>query len=110
MASKRKLSLRGAKLIHKFNDEAGKQWRVYEASRRSYPKMFDGPGAVGCTWFKERVIVVDADQGEYEHFETLIHELMHVSWRELGLNELIEEEMVEQTSAKLTRYLDQILT
>jgi hypothetical protein len=110
MASKGKLSLRGAKLTHRFKDETGKPWRVVEASRRAHPKMFDGPGAVGCTWFKERIIVIDSDQGEYEKFETLMHELTHVSWRDLGLNEFIEEEIVEQTSAKLTRYLDQILS
>lgn len=107
---KRKLSLRGAKLVHKFNDEDHKTWKVYEAPARTYPKMFDGPGAVGCTWFKERVIVIDSDQGEYEKFKTLMHELTHVTWRKLGLNEFIEEEVVDQTSSKLTWYLDQILT
>lgn len=110
MANTRRLSLRGARLVHRFKDETGKLWRVYEASRRDHPKLFDGPGAVGCTWYKERVIVVDSEQGKYEHFVTLLHELVHVTWRELGLNELIEEELVEQTSAKLARYLDQILT
>src|SRR5690349_3146560 len=100
----------GGKLVHRFKDEKNRSWGVYEASRRKRPDLFDGPGAVGCTWFRERKIYLDSEQGEYEKFETLIHELLHTTLHDLGINELIEEEIVEQTSAKLTRYLDQILS
>ena len=109
MANISKRSLAGGKLVYRFKDETGKLWRVYEASRRTHPRLFDGPGAVGCTWYKERKIFLDAEQGDFEKWISLLHELMHTSLREMGMHEALEEEFVETTSCKLARYLGQCL-
>jgi hypothetical protein len=101
--------LRGGKLVHRFRDEKRKIWHVYEADRHTHPHLFDGAGNAGCTWLTHRKIYLDSNLGSFERFETLIHELVHATMRELNMNEFIEEAFVENMSYKLARYLDQCL-
>jgi len=96
-----------------FTGVDGQEWRIFHAPARKFPGIFkDGKRwVVGKVYFggkRKGKIYIDSEQPEHDKLDTTIHELVHVAMRDLGLDQMIEEEFVEKLSSRLAFYLDQI--
>lgn len=108
-STKRPRAPSGRKLLHTFRDQDDHTWRVYGADRHTHPHYFDGEENFGLTNRPKREIYIDLGQGDYDKWETTIHELLHVAFTSMGMHAFVEETIVAQLGARMAHYLSQIL-
>lgn len=103
------------KLVSTFIGPGGREWKVYHGKRTQHREQFTNPHTgklcLGITWFRGKYagkIFIDSSQKPAMMFEISVHELMHVAMEDLGLHALIEESIVDETSARLALMLEQL--
>lgn len=81
----------------RFYNADGDPWTVFLATRATCKWLrkdkHGGPYA-GRTWFSKRRIYIETNQSPESFFDTVLHELMHVAIRPLGLPPAMDEEIV----------------
>lgn len=98
------------KLWFKFRGPDKAEWRVYLTTRKLSPRdlKLGGKWQVGVTYFTRKRIYIDATQPSSEFWDTVLHELMHVATRPLGMSSVLDEAFVSETSSRLSPILEQI--
>jgi len=102
------------KLVKTFRGPHGREWRIYHASRRTYPHLFkmqDGRSCLGITYFagpRKNRIYIDSSLKPSKIWEVSLHELVHVCLEDVGLLYVIEEPIVDEMTARLANILEQL--
>jgi hypothetical protein len=98
------------KLVATFQTLRGETWRIFHARGKEHFK-YEGKTHVGLAFFrgpKKNRIYIDSSKSDPEIFDTTLHEILHVLWREYGLLEVVEEAIVDQTATGLAFILEQL--
>jgi hypothetical protein len=94
------LSKARSKVWFRFKAPSGECWTVFFSLQKKHPRFFAGKAA-GTAWFGGRFknrIYIDASLKWELIQETLVHEIMHVVMRPLGLSRVIDEAIVDGVS------------
>jgi hypothetical protein len=101
------------KLVSKFTGPGQVEWKVFHARARSFPSIYkiDGRYHLGLCFFagpRKHRIYIDSAQSDPEIFNIMLHEIMHVCLRDVGMLDVIEESVVDELATRMAFILEQL--
>lgn len=96
----------------KFRGPGGNQWSVFLSTPKDSPRIFANGKYAGRVFFAGRLkgrVYIDASQKWAKIIEVLVHEIKHISHRYLGMSEVLDEAVVDETAAEEAKILLQII-
>lgn len=95
-----------------FRGPGGNVWTVFLSTPKDSPRIFANGKYAGRAFFGGRFsgrVYIDASQRWPKIIETLVHEIKHISHRYLGMTEVLDEAVVNETAEEEAKIWLQII-